>query len=320
MSLVNQLSLFIDVVQQGSFTKAAALHDMDNSALSKQIKKLEAELGVQLLNRSTRTFSLTPAGEEILDQAHQLVGSLGNVKSIADSYQAVPKGRIRITAPLHIGQGYLQPVISQFMATYPDVEVVLMMDDKRSDIISEHFDVAFRLGRLDDSSLIAKKVADIRGVILASYSFIERFGEPSTPEELVNLPSVIYSNGTLTVDTVRLGESPDSSQFKSYKMKGNYKVNDVRTLLSAVQDGLGYAVVASSNLERSIESMGLTTLLTDYPLCNQGLAIYALYPHRKQTALVREFISAVQKHIGHPPLWEQHIPNFASLYPVKKGQ
>ncbi len=120
-------------------------------------KKLEAELGVQLLNRSTRTFSLTPAGEEILEQAHQLVGSLDNVKSIADSYQAVPKGRIRITAPLHIGQGYLQPVISQFMATYPDVEVVLMMDDKRSDIISEHFDVAFRLGRLDDSSLIAKK-------------------------------------------------------------------------------------------------------------------------------------------------------------------
>ncbi len=103
-------------------------------------------------------------------------------------------------------------------------------------------------------------------------------------------------------------------------MKGNYKVNDVRTLLSAVQDGLGYAVVASSNLECSIESMGLTTLLTDYPLCNQGLAIYALYPHRKQTALVREFISAVQKHIGYPPLWEQHIPNFASLYPVKKGQ
>lgn len=318
MSLVNQLSLFIDVVQQGSFTKAAALHDMDNSSLSKQIKKLETELGVQLLNRSTRSFSLTPAGEDILDQAHKLLNTLGDVKSIADSYHTDLKGRIRITAPLHIGQQYLHPVISQFMKVYPDVEIDLLMDDKRTDIISDHFDVAFRLGRLDDSNLIAKKLADIRPVILASEDFIKQYGEPKKPEELECLPSVIYSNGSLTVDTMKLSDSPDSTQFKSYKMKGNYKVSDVRTLLAAVKDGLGYAMVYSSNLERSITEMKLKPLLTHYLLCDQGAALYALYPHRKQTALVREFITAVEKHIGDSPCWEKHVPEFDTMYQKKK--
>lgn len=317
MALVNQLSLFIDVVQQGSFTKAAALHDMDNSSLSKQIKKLESDLGVQLLNRSTRSFSLTPAGEEILEQAHNLVGTLTHVQSIADSYHAQPKGRIRVTAPYHVGQNYLRPVISQFMQAYPDVEIELLLDDKRSDIISDHFDVAFRLGRLDDSSLIAKKIADIRAVILASHSFIEKYGEPLTPEELVKLPSVVYSNRSLTVDTMRLSEQPNSSNIINYKMRGKLKVNDVPTLIASVQDGLGYVTLSSSNLNCSIDELGLKPLLTDYTLCNKGLALYALYPHRKQTALVREFITAVQQYIGTPPIWEQHIPNFKHYYPAK---
>ncbi|EEX32892.1 MULTISPECIES: LysR family transcriptional regulator [Vibrio] len=317
MSLVNQLALFIDVVQQGSFTKAATLHNMDNSSLSKQIKKLEVELGVQLLNRSTRSFSLTPAGEEILEQAHNLVGTLGHVHSIADSYQARPKGRIRITAPLHIGQHYLQPVITQFMRSYPEVEINLQMDDKRSDIISDHFDVAFRLGRLEDSSLIAKKIADIRPVILASESFIDQHGEPQTPEELMSLPSVVYSNGPLTVDTARISEAPGGSTFINHKMTGKYKVNDVLTLLAAVQDGLGYAMISSSNLYRPVAEMNLKPILTHYTLCNRGLALYALYPHRKQTALVREFISAVQAHIGTPPIWEKQVDNFAHLYPTR---
>lgn len=314
MALVNQLSLFIDVVQQGSFTKAAALHDMDNSSLSKQIKKLESELGVQLLNRSTRSFSLTPAGEEILAQAHNLVGTLNHVHSIADSYQAQPKGRIRITAPYHVGRNYLRAVITQFMARYPDVEIELLLDDKRSDIISDHFDLAFRLGRLDDSSLIAKKIADIRPVLLASEGFIEQYGEPKSPLELAKLPSVIYSNRNITVDTMRLGETPQSKTATPYTMKGSCRVNDTNVLLDSVADGLGYAWIASSNLYAPIESMKLKALLTDHLLCNQGLALYALYPHRKQTPLVREFISAVQSYIGNPPIWEEHIPDFANIY------
>ena len=114
MSITNQLLLFKDVVQQGSFTKAAILHDMDNSSLSKQIKKLEASLGVRLLNRSTRSFSLTSAGEEILRQTEVLVDTLDHIQNIADSYQSEPKGLLKITAPIFLGQQYIQPVVTQF--------------------------------------------------------------------------------------------------------------------------------------------------------------------------------------------------------------
>ena len=160
MSITNQLLLFRDIVQKGSFTKAASLNDMDNSALSKQIKKLESDIGVQLLNRSTRSFSLTPAGEEILEQAHQLKDTLKHIQLIADSYQSEPKGILRITSPIYFGHQYLQPVISKFMRLHPKIQIIHSLNDKKTDIISDKFDLAFRLGKLNDSNLIAKKVAD----------------------------------------------------------------------------------------------------------------------------------------------------------------
>ena len=167
MSITNQLTLFVDVVQKGSFAKAAALHDMDNSSLSKQIKKLETSLGVQLLNRSTRSFSLTSAGEEILTQAHILIDTLSDIHSIADSYQAKPKGILRITSGMFFGQQYIQPAINIFMQKYPEVKITLMLDDKRNDIIADHYDLAFRIGKLNDSNLMARKIANMHFALVA---------------------------------------------------------------------------------------------------------------------------------------------------------
>lgn len=314
MSISNQLSLFLDVVQQGSFAKAAALHDMDNSSLSKQIKKLETTLGVQLLNRSTRSFALTSAGEEILGQAQLLVDTLNHIQNIADSYQSEPKGVIRITSPVFLGQEYLQPVISRFMQKYPDVKVVLSLDDKKADIIADHYDLAFRFGKLAESNLIAKKIANPHFAVIASKAFVEKHGNPRTPEELAELPAVIYSNADTTLDQMWLSDAPHGDNFKSYKMKGNYKVSDVRMVIAGVRDGLGYAVIDLYNLNQNIEEQGIVTLLTDYVLPSKDKAVYAVYPHRKQTPLVREFIQAFHDDIGDPPRWVSHVPNYASLY------
>ncbi|KHT63241.1 LysR family transcriptional regulator [Photobacterium gaetbulicola] len=314
MSITNQLSLFLDVVQQGSFSKAAALHDMDNSSLSKQIKKLETSLGVQLLNRSTRSFSLTPAGEEILNQAQQLIDTLNNIHNIADSYQSTPKGTIRITSPVFLGQEYLQPVISRFMQKYPDVKVTLSLDDKMADIIADHYDLAFRIGKLEESNLIAKKIANTHFAVIASKAFIEKHGTPTTPETLAELPAVVYSNADTTLDQMWMSDKPHGDNFKTYKMKGNYKVSDVRMMVAGVRDGLGYAVIDLYNLNQNIEEQGIVTLLTDYVISSKDRAVYAVYPHRKQTPLVREFIQAFQDDIGDPPRWVNHVPNYASLY------
>ncbi|WP_261817772.1 LysR family transcriptional regulator [Vibrio gallicus] len=314
MSITNQLLLFKDVVQQGSFSKAAALHDMDNSSLSKHIKKLETSLGVQLLNRSTRSFSLTSAGEEILSQTHILVDTLHQIHSIADSYHLEPKGQLRITAPIFIGQEYLRPVVSKFIAAYPNVQVTLSLDDKRADIIADHFDVAFRVGKLSESNLIAKKIANTNFAVVASRSFVEKYGHPQTITQLVSLPAVVYSNGDVTLDQIRTSEEPHGEELKTFKMRGNYKVSDVRTMMGAIEDGLGYALIDLFNLDRPIDETGLVPLLTDYRLSTMDTGIYAVYPHRKQTLLVSEFIRYVQEYIGTPAFWESHIPNYHQLY------
>ncbi|MFA0086698.1 LysR family transcriptional regulator [Vibrio sp. 10N.261.51.F12] len=314
MSISHQLQLFVDVVQQGSFAKAAALHDMDNSALSKQIKKLELHLGVQLLNRSTRSFSVTSAGEEILAQAHVLRETLQQIQGIADSYQSEPKGIIRISSAIFFGQQYLQPVITTFMKQYPEVKVTLLLDDKRADIIADHFDVAFRIGKLTESNLIARKIANTNFALVASHQFIEQHGMPDSPEALLALPAVIYSNGDISLDTFSMSDKPYGNTMKTYKMQGNYKVSDVRTMVSAIRDGLGYSLIDLFNLEAPIDELGLTPLLTDYALSTRETGIYAVYPHRKHTLLVSAFIRAVQEHIGEPAFWEAFVPNYKSMY------
>lgn len=314
MSITNQLMLFIDVVQQGSFAKAAAIHNMDNSSLSKQIKKLENSLDVQLLNRSTRSFSLTSAGEEILTQAHIVVDTLSDIQSIADSYQIEPKGMLRITSGIFFGQQYIQPVINKFMKKYPNVKITLMLDDKRSDIIADHFDLAFRVGKLSDSNLMVKKISKTHFALVASDAFIAQYGMPNTPEELIALPAIIYGNGDVSLDQIKISEQPHGDLLKTFKMKGNYKISDVRALMDAVKAGLGYALIDLFNLENPINEMGLVTLLTSYKLSTMDTGIYAIYPHRKQTPLVTEFIKTVQDYIGTPAFWVAHVPTYKQLY------
>ncbi|WP_394167263.1 LysR substrate-binding domain-containing protein [Photobacterium piscicola] len=309
MSLATQLLLFADVVNQGSFSKAATLHEMDNSSLSKKIKKLEAELGVQLLNRSTRSFSLTSAGEEILKQTTKLNEVLNDIELIANSYQSQPKGILRITSPIYFGQNYLQPVIARFMKQYPNIQISHSLDDRKSDIISEQFDIAFRLGKLTESNLIAKKIADTHFILIASNDFVQRHGLPTTPQQLSELPAIVYSNVDLTIDQLRIKNAHTNERFCHYKMQTKYKVSDVKTMINAAKDGIGYALIDLSNLEGSLEQQGLVQLLPNMIISRVDTAIYAIYPHRKHTMLVKEFIQAVQDHIGTPPRWTMYLPH-----------
>lgn len=314
MSISNQLALFVDVVKLGSFAKAAKLHQMDNSSLSKQIKKLEATLGVTLLNRSTRSISLTSAGQDILAQSELMLENLNQIHNIADAYQSQPKGRIRIAAPVFFGQVYIQPVVTQFLKRYPEIKLSLILDDRRANIITDHIDLAFRIGRLSDSNLIAKKIANTNFALVASKQFIAKHGTPQTPEQLLTLPSVIYGNDDIHLDHLQIASSPGSKQWLNLKMRGNYVINDVQSMIKGVQEGLGYALIDLFNLQYPIHEMGLTPILTDYALSTRDTGIYAIYPHRQHTPLIGEFIQAAQQHIGTPPYWESHIPNYQQMY------
>ncbi|RKF19995.1 LysR family transcriptional regulator [Alginatibacterium sediminis] len=313
MSKTKQLQLFADVVQQGSFTKAAALHGLDNSALSKQIKNLEKSLGVQLLNRSTRSFSLTEPGQSILQETKKMLYSLEQIHHIAENYQAQPQGMLRITCPHFFGQ-HIQAVISDFMKTYPGAGVTLSLTDIKEDIIADRFDIAFRLGKLQDSNLIAKKIAPTQFALIASEKFIKQNGMPNSPKHLVELPAIIYNNSDVILDQFKMSESAGSNVIKSYRMQGRYRVGDVRAMIAAVVDGLGYSLIDLSNLESSIDQLGLVALLTDHTLSTMDTGIYALYPHRIQTPLVSVFLKLLVAHIGAPPYWQSYVPDYQNMY------
>ncbi|MDV7105274.1 LysR family transcriptional regulator [Vibrio sp. TH_r3] len=314
MDMATRLDLFLDVVNHGSFAKAADLRNLDRSVLSKQIKVLEDDLGIRLLNRSTRSLSLTDAGAEILKQAESVRNLLADTQRIAESYHSQPKGQIKITGPTPFGYLYLTQAVNNFMKKYPDVHISLHLDDRRSDIIGEQYDIAFRVGVLSDSNLIAKKIANNPIAILASQAFIEKYGEPQTPEELMQLPAIIYNNGEVTRNKIDFCQSPGCETMDTYTMKGKYKVNQARAILSAAQAGVGYAVVPLFTLEKNIKELGLIPLLTHYRMPKTYGQIHAIYPHRNQTPIVKLFIESVQEIIGTPPIWENYIDDYASMY------
>ena len=173
MDIAKRLDLFLDVVKQGSYTKAANLRQIDRSALSKQIMILEKELGIRLLNRSTRSLSLTEAGKEVLKQAESVRQTVSDTYRIVESFNNEPKGLLRITSPTLFGKLYVHKVVKKFMRTYPEAHIHLTLDNQKLKLIEERYDLAFRIGNLGDSNLIAKKLADNHPVILASEDFIK---------------------------------------------------------------------------------------------------------------------------------------------------
>ncbi len=314
MDIATRLELLLEVSEHGSFAKAADARNIDRSVLSKQIKNLEETLGLRLLNRSTRSLSLTTAGFEIVKQAEKVREVLEQTRRLADTFHHEPKGHLRISSSTMFGRFYIQKAVKAFMSKYPQVSIDLVLDDRKVDIISERFDVVFRIGPPKDSNLIARKLADNPFAILASEEFVNKHGYPKTPQELVALPSVIYSNGAFTINKLEIAESPGDSEIKTFATHGRYKVNEAELILDGIQEGLGYAQVGLFMLPKNIKEMGLVPLLTDHKLPMSHGGIYAVYSHRNQPPLVKQFIETVQEIIGTPPVWESYIDNYEALY------
>jgi len=288
MDIATRLDLFLDVAKQGSFTRAADLRLMDRSSLSKQIKMLESELGIRLLNRSTRSLSLTEAGAEVLKQAESVRQTISDTHRIVESFQGQPRGLLRITSPTLFGKRYVQKAIKVFMKKYPDADIQLDLSNKILNVIEDRYDIAFRIGDVRDSNLVARKIANNKIALLASRSFIEQYGNPETPEELVELPAVFFSSRGLVVNKIPIGRDHKSGEFRLWEFKGRYRVNEQELLLDAVKSGLGFGMLALYMLNDNIKQLDLVPLLTNHALPQSFGAMYAVYPHRNPTPLVSE--------------------------------
>jgi len=304
--------MLLEVVEQGSFAKAAELRNIDRSVISKQISRLEDELGVRLLNRTTRSFSLTAAGAEMIKKAGELRELLGETVRMAENYHLEPRGVLKITSSTLIGRRYLQPVLNDFQKRFPQVEVELRLDDRLVDIVSEGFDLAFRIGEPKDSSLIARKIARNRLLIVAAPEFISTYGMPATMEELADLPAASYASNSMRVETVDYYNS--SGEPCEQKIKSVYRANDAEALLMKAISGTAYFVAPAFIIGDEITDGKLIPILTDVKLMDYS-AMYAVYPHRDLPVRTRLFFDAVREYLGKDkPIWEHGIPNFEQMY------
>lgn len=312
MDTTSRLLMLLDVVELGSFTSAAQSRNIDRSVISKQISRLEDDLGVRLLNRTTRSFSLTAAGAEMIKKSRELRELLGQTVRLAENYHQEPRGVLKITSPTIIAKRYLQPVINDFQKRFPQVEVELRLDDRVMDLVAEGFDLAFRIGEPKDSTLIARKLARNRMIILASPEFIETYGMPKTIDELALLPAASYTSNSLRVTSISTIDQHGDRREKT--IKSIFRANDAEVLLLKALSGTAFVVVPALTVGNEVADGQLVPLLTDIQLSDYS-AMYAIYPHRDLPVRTRLFFDAVREYIGKTtPIWESNIPNFEHLY------
>ena len=306
MDTTSRLIMLLEVVEQGSFAKAAESRNIDRSVFSKQINRLEEELGVRLLNRTTRSFSLTAAGAEMVKKAAELRYLLQDTIQLAGNYHLEPKGLLKITAPSYIGNHYLMPVVASFQKRYPQVQLELRLDDRFIDMIADGFDLAFRVGELKDSSLVGRKLAVNKKIIIATQKFVEVFGEPKTMADLGELPAVTYHNQHITVNSCTYYD--EDGQLQEQPIHSVFRSNDVDAMLTKVLSHTAFMVAPTFFFSDRVDSDQFVQLLPDVELEDFN-DIYAVYPHRDLPVRTRLFLDAARHYIGETEArWEKNAP------------
>ena len=273
-----RIRAFVQVFDAGGFSAAARQFDRSKALLSKYVTDLEDYLGVRLMNRTTRKLSLTEAGEAYYREASQLLQQLDDLDASISDQTSAPRGLLRVSAPRNFGERTLAPAIFEFLKKFPEVSVDLRLEDRYVDLVDEGIDLALRISTMTDSSLIARKIADMRIVVAGAPSLIARVGEPTTPEALRNLPCIIDTNlqGQANWRFIENGRTV------SVHVSGPVRVNSPLAALQAATMGLGFAAMPSYLADRAIESGELRSVLERY--VPDGQTLQAVYPHRRHLA------------------------------------
>ncbi|EFE95293.1 LysR family transcriptional regulator [Serratia odorifera] len=285
-NIIEYISIFIQVVEQGSFTKAADILQLHRPAVSKAIQQLEDELGVKLIHRTTRKLSVTTKGDEFYQRAKHL---LAEVDGMMANYSSTlpPRGRLKLDVPLALAHTLLIPHLAQFKSLYPDIDVVLVSSDKKTDLIAEGVDCVVRLGELQDSSFISRRLGEIRMVTCAAPAYLQRYGKPATLTELEQHQAVnFFSDHSREVMEWKFIEH---GVVVSLRPASSMLVDNSDILLSCALAGLGIIQASSDALAAHIASGELEEILTQYPSVSKPVSV--MYPDRRYLSpQVRVFI------------------------------
>ena len=266
---VRAMMIFARVVEEGGFSAAARKMGLSRAAISHQIRQLEAKLGVPLLRRSTRTFSLTDAGARYYDSCRTITLEAEAARKRVEELRDEPVGKISLSCSIHMGNLRIVPILSRFRQTYPGVALDVRLTDEVVDLIGQGIDIAIRSGPLRSSELKSIRLYETRRVIVASQQYVAAFGTPNQPEDLTDHNWVMYSR---VPETLRLAQG---DQERKIPVSGSVQVDSATARLQFLRDGHGMAVVPFSDVADDIENGDLMRILPDWNL--PDLSVYAVY-------------------------------------------
>lgn len=296
------MAVFAAVADSLNFGKAADRLGLSKSAVSKQLSRLEERLGARLINRSTRQISLTEIGETYYVHCARILAEAEAAELAVAQLQDGPRGRLRVNAPMSFGTMHLAPAVSAFMCEYRDVSVELDLSDSLVDLIDEGYDLAIRITRLADSSMIARRLAPSRSLLLASPDYLKEFGAPGHPADLADHRCLIYTNNPDAV-VWRFERNGENVQVP---VSGPLRANNGEVLRDAAIDGVGLIVDPTFITHQAIRDGTLVPVLPEWK--TRGRDIHAVYPHREHLSpKVRAFIDYLAAHFGDPPYWDEGI-------------
>lgn len=269
------MKAFVEVATAGGFSNAARKTNQSKALLSKHVAQLESSLKVRLLQRTTRHVSLTEMGKLYLDKCMPILEELDELESRVQNIHTEPSGELTISAPTSFSELHLMNVISLFGSRYPDVKINMALSDRLVDIVEEGFDLALRIGKLADSSLVARRITTINTVICASPDYLEQYGEPLTPKELTEHSCIIDTNH----------HKPHSWTFQfngkmqSINIKGQFQVNNAVAVKELALAGHGIALCPQFVMGDSVKQGKLKLIFADNKF--EHAALYAVYSHRR---------------------------------------
>ncbi|MBX9297442.1 LysR substrate-binding domain-containing protein [Chromobacterium vaccinii] len=263
---------FAAVADSGSFTRAARRLGISIAQVSRQVGQLEERLGARLLYRTTRQLSLTEAGELYLTHCRQLLESLADAEQAVSQLQAEPQGQLKLTAPLAYGHSHIAPLVLEFMQRYPLLEVSLDLSNQVQDLVHDGYDLAIRIGRLTDSSLMARKLGQRRHHVCASPDYLARHGAPRRPQELLQHQCLQIGNDGWHLQV--------NGRRQTFRVQGRMRCSTAAPLAEAAMRGMGLAQLPDYYVAAYLESGALVEVLADYAEPEEG--IWALYPHNRQ--------------------------------------
>lgn len=283
------VSEFVYVAETESFTKASKKMSISTAQVSRQISALEQRLDVKLLYRTTRKVSLTEEGRVFYQHCRSVLDGLDEAERVITNLQSKPHGKIKLTAPVTYGEQQVMPLVNNFVQQYGDVEVYANLSNQRIDLVEEGYDLAIRLGKLTDSTMMAKKLGKRTNYLCASPAYIEEYGMPHTLSEL--------SKHSCLLGTLDFWHFNVSGKDKNIRVNGRLRYNSGNSLVDAALKGLGIVQLPDYYVQDYLRTGALVTLLDNYRESDEG--IWAVYPHNRQLSpKIRLLVDYLSQHIN----------------------